>query len=346
MHGSSPFEIIKLVTDESERSKNRFCLIASLTDNWPEHPKSLARNNIFSCQLRQNSGFDSVKTCHYSDRIMKHGFFSTVTKLLGSRARSGETAFETALRRYGLQNCCDLRGAFLIGLPPGDDTREAVKSVPKDGTRFGFLAAPQQRELIEVFLGSEEASRVTCMNLGTSHHYAEQMRRTAGATRVYDLTDVTALFKGRHLPALRSLSLGDMFMLFNGHALYCRIGDITPIFEAAANLEILDICGAFTLTRPIFHAHLQEFSADIDDIAGTAGSISQETLDHLLASDLPSATSLSVLMEEDPDHSYRLSENLTQLSGMPRLKALVLEGLDPKSQQRLATLQANLSSAV
>lgn len=276
---------------------------------------------------------------------MKHGFFSTVTKLLGDRTRSGETAFETALHRYGMQHCCDLRGAFLIGLPPGDDTREAVKSVPKDGTRFGFLAAPQQGELIATFLGSEEASRVTCLNLGTSHHYAEQMRRTAGATGVYDLSDVTDLFKGRHLPALRSLSLGDMFMLFNGHALYCRVGDITPIFEAAPNLEILDICGAFTLSRPVSHAQLQEFSADIDDIAGTAGSISQDTLNHLLASDLPSATSLSVLMEEDPDHGYRLPLGLTHLQTMPQLKALALEGLDPKSQQRLATLQANLPNA-
>lgn len=342
MHGSSPFEIIKLVTDDSERSKIRFCLTAFLTKNWPEHPKQLAENDLFSCQLRQNSGFDSVKTSHYSDRIMKHGFFSTVAKLLSIRTRSGETAFESALRRYGMQNCCDLRGAFLIGLPPGDDTREAVKSVPQDGTRFGFLAAPQQGDLIEVFLASEEASRVTYMNLGTSHHYAEQMRRTADATGAYDLSEITALFKGRHLPALRSLSLGGMFMLFNGHALYCHIGDITPIFEAAPNLEILDIYGAFTLTRPVFHAQLQEFSADIDDIAGTAGSMSQDTLDHLLASDLPSATSLSVLMDDDPDHAYRLPQDLTRLHAMPQLKALILEGFDPKSQQRLATLLADL----
>jgi hypothetical protein len=215
--------------------------------------------------------------------------------------------------------------------------RRAVQHLPKLPNTVAFLEGPAQIELISDFLQSSEAQQVSTLKIGVSQSYAAR-RPVEG----FDLTKVMSLFKGRHLPNLRSLCLGDMFVLHNSPVRACRIGDITPLFDAAPNLRMLDLCGPFFLTRPVEHAHLQEVSAHVDTASGQEAVISQQTFTNLMMSKLPEVHALSLFSDVAEGLSLDLPDAFDPRVQMPKLVVLQVENLNQGSLQRYETLQERL----
>ena len=251
-----------------------------------------------------------------------------------SGCRRSTTRFGRSLRRFGHRRCSSMQGALLVGLGPEGELRSAVLNLPDQLDTVAFLEGPAQIELISDFLQSPEAQQVSTLKIGTSQLYAA--RRPAEG---FDLGKVMSLFKGRHLPNLRSLCLGDMFVLYNSPVRACRIGDITPLFDAAPNLRMLDLCGPFFLTRPVEHAHLQEVSVHVDAASGQEAVISQQTFTNLMMSKLLEVQSLSLLSDATEDVPLDLPTAFDPRAQMPKLTAFEVENLTPESQQRYDALQ-------
>lgn len=255
-----------------------------------------------------------------------------VIRLPGGRGST--TRFGRSLRRFGYARCSQMHGALLVGLGPAGELRREVHHLPKLPNTVAFLEGPAQIELISDFLQSPEAQQVSTLKIGVSQSYAAR-RPVEG----FDLTKVMSLFKGRHLPNLRSLCLGDMFVLHNSPVRSCRIGDITPVFDAAPNLRMLDLCGPFFLTRPVKHAHLQEVSVHVDATSGQEAVISQQTFTNLMMSKLPEVQSLSLLSDAVEVVPLDLPAAFDPRAQMPKLAAFEVENLTPESLQRYNALQ-------
>ncbi|CUH85216.1 hypothetical protein TM5383_02444 [Thalassovita mediterranea] len=257
-------------------------------------------------------------------------------------ASASYSRFSTALRTYGLSRCSVFQQALLVGVRPTKGLYSRIKHLPKFTGAVGFMAGPNQVELISAFLNSPESQRVHHLQIGITPAYHASENALYG----FDMSTVLSLFKGQRLPRLKSLSLGDCYPFGAGStAAYlrgCALGDITPIFEAAPRLEILDLNGPFCLSRPVRHFKLREINVQIDPVAATEATLSQQSLDHLLASDLPLIESLSLHCCGSTEMLLDLPRGFDPQRGMPKLTALSLENLSRDSARRQAALQARM----
>ena len=241
--------------------------------------------------------------------------------------------FEAALRDYGLDRCSINERVLIVGVGPDEPLGGPIETVPSMPERVLFADGAEQVALIGAFLASSVAARVRHLAIGSSHLVAE--RRGS-----LDFSDAVAALEGATLPALETLSLGDMERLFNGHRYFGGLGDIAPVFHAAPNLRALDLNGRFSLSRPVRHARLETLSATVDDIGVTLGSPSQATLDNLLSGDFPAMREISLDLDDgDPDSvDYVLPPRFLSGAAMPVLRAFSLDRLDPPSRDRLDAL--------
>lgn len=250
-----------------------------------------------------------------------------------------ETKFTKALKTYGLTKCSAIGDALLIGLPADHISRKTVRHLPADTTCFGFLDGPEQIDLIRSFLSSPEAQTVTSLKIGTSHRGAVQGSED-GHEDGFDLRAVIDVLRQAQLPELRALSLGDMFLSRGQAQRFCDLGDVSDLFNIAPRLRMLDICGSFTLARPVAHPVLEEVLITQNTTVSLLG---QDSLDHLLASKLPALVSLLVSIDGTNGRRFDISEGFDPDSLMPDLRSLMIDNLSQRSQQRKSALLDRLS---
>jgi len=171
--------------------------------------------------------------------------------------------------------------------------------------------------------------------IGTTHDYIRPDRRLP-----YDMSGAVAALANAAMPALKRLSLGAMERLFNGHGYYGKVGDITPIFGTAPNLEELDVSGCFELVRPVRHERLEVLTANVDEIGVSGGPLTQETVTHILSSSFPLLRECQLALDADEVELYELPEIFFTGSGFPKLDAFYMDSLKPESEARLKVHKA------
>jgi len=239
--------------------------------------------------------------------------------------------FDRALRDYGLSRCSMSGNALCIGLKPHPEhSRIALDTVPEAPTWVCFLEAPEQADLIRAFATGPQARTVEKLIIGTSHDY--DAKRSS-----YDMTNAIAALKGARLPALKRLVLGEMELLFNGHALYGSLGDITHIFDAAPQLEELELCGGFSLKTHVRHEWLRTLSVSVfSDIGIGDGPLSQDTVSHLMLSHFPRLTTCSLHLDETPpDVGFSIPEEFFASPRFLAMQSFSIDALNSESKARM-----------
>jgi hypothetical protein len=247
-------------------------------------------------------------------------------------ARFRTSRFARAVAAYGLQRCSRNGTIISIGLGPhADYDRHPVTALPAEPEKLCFMEGPLQAELVAALVASPEARTLRRLMIGTSHAY-DKKAHAAG----YDMMEAVAALRGAQLPALTLLSLGDMELFYNGHPLYGSLGDVTHIFAAAPQMETLQLHGDFTLSAPVRHDRLTDFTVTVDDIGCCAGPVSQETVDHLLSSSFPSLTRLDLRLNDDGGvGKLAIPEAFFHGDGFPGLRAFDMDHLLPAAAARL-----------
>lgn len=241
--------------------------------------------------------------------------------------------FEDALRDYGYSRC-SLAGATLfigLGHEEGYD-RQPIDGMPAGATRFLFVEAPRQADLIARFLASDDVNRAEHLFIGTSHDYAR-----ARPPEGYDFHLAVAALAGGRFPSIRTVSLGDMELLFNGHRGYGSLGDIAPVFDALPNMVDLELFGNFALSRPVRHDKLKTIAVWVDDVGVSGGRLSRETVTNLLSSSFPALEEIDLDLEDgDEGLVYSLPEAFPAGKILPALQAFSMTNLSPEDAERVA----------
>ena len=239
--------------------------------------------------------------------------------------------FVRALQTYGLERCSMTPGQLWVGRPPDPEHRHApVDGVPPPLRSVCFVEGPEQAGLIAALAVSPEAETLEHLMIGTTHAYIGPGRPTP-----YDISAAVAALAGATMPALTRLVLGDMERLFNGHAYYGRVGDVTHAFDMAPGLLALRICGCMTLSRPVSHARLEGWHVDVDDIGVAGGPLSQDTVSNILGSRLPRLRTLELALDEDDVQPYDVPEPFFADNGFPALERFGMDCLTPDAERRL-----------
>ncbi len=131
-----------------------------------------------------------------------------------------------------------------------------------------------------------------------------------------------------------------MEKLFNGHAYYGRVGDITPVFAAAPNLERLEVCGCFALTRAVHHDRLEALTILLDEIGVSGGPLSQATVTNLLSSRSLRLRECELALDEDFAPLYDIPDAFFSGDGFPALEAFAMDRLNPDAEQRLSAFKS------
>ena len=239
--------------------------------------------------------------------------------------------FEHALRRYGLERCSMSGSALCIGLKPHPEyNRVAIDTVPDTPRWVCFFEAPEQADLIRAFVAGPQARTVERLIIGTSHDY--DAKRSG-----YDMANAIAALIGARLPALKRLVLGEMELLFNGHALYGSLGDITHIFDAAPQLDELELCGRFSLKAPVRHEWLRQLSANVfSDIGIGDGPLGQDTVSHLLLSHFPRLAHCALHLDEmPPEVRFSIPDEFFTRPRFLAMQSFSIDALVPESETRM-----------
>lgn len=246
------------------------------------------------------------------------------------------TLFGQALAGYGLGNCLANDTTLWIGADGSQDwpNSRRVKACPAARVRVDFLAAPVQAELIAAFIDGPEALVVEELFIGTSQWYFKSYAREDFPG--YDMVEAVAALRGAYLPALRSLTLGDMEDLSGGLRMFGTVGEISHVFAAAPSLKYLGLHGNFTLDAPVRHDSLRTLEALFDNCGVTGDPITQETFSALLSSSLPNLeTLLLALTDGGDDDDLNIPDAFLSPGHLPRLVDLELDRLDWKARGRL-----------
>ncbi|WP_239200495.1 hypothetical protein [Thalassobius sp. Cn5-15] len=192
--------------------------------------------------------------------------------------------------------------------------------------------------LINEFLHSPEAKRVQHLQIGVT----PKLDQSVG----YDLSRLLALFEGKRLPSLKSLSLGDCFLFGcpERDSVFCKgyLGEITPIFTAAPRLEMLDLNGTFCLPAPVQHSKLREVAIEVEMVEAGDDCLTQWSMANLLRSQFARVEALSLVCLGKVQALLDLPADFNPSEGMPRLHQLHMDNLNRESAQRQAALQAFL----
>jgi hypothetical protein len=240
--------------------------------------------------------------------------------------------FARAVADYGLANCCVTGATIWIGLRPSAEYQRApLAAVPTVPRSLCFVEAPEQATLIAALAASAEAASLEHLMIGTSHDYIPNRPIR------YDMSAAVAAFRAARWPALQRLSLGGMELLFNGHAYYGKLGDVTDVFGAAPQLDELRLHGQFALRGPVSHGRLRELSVFVDDIGVSGGPLSQDTVSNLLSSDFPALRGVCLSLEDgDREADYVIPVAFFAASRFPGLTAFDMDCVAPEDEARLA----------
>jgi hypothetical protein len=128
-----------------------------------------------------------------------------------------------------------------------------------------------------------------------------------------------------------------MELLFNGHAYYGKLGDVTHVFEAAPQLDELRLRGQFTLRSPVRHASLRDISVIVDDIGVSGGPLGQDTVSFLLSSDFPTLSRVGLSLDDgDRAADYAIPDDFFTGSRLPALTVFDMDCLASATHERLA----------
>ena len=227
--------------------------------------------------------------------------------------------FETALKEYGRGGCSISGESLIIGVGAQEPLGGVVDIVPREPQKVFFLNGPEQVDLIRAFSKSTAAEKVQHLSLGSSHLVAEQKGSL-------DFTEAVSALSGSAFPALKTMSLGDMERLFNGHCYYGRLGDLAPIFSCAPKLQSLEVYGHFSLSAPVQHDYLIDLSAIVDEIGVTGGPPSQASIDHLLESRFAKMKRIELWLDVGSDDlKFSVPNTFIAGSGMPKLETFAMD---------------------
>lgn len=253
----------------------------------------------------------------------------------------GTSRFSRALHRYGLGRCSVTKSTVWVGLPPSAEWgRTPLAQVPRTLPKLCFVEAPLQAALVEALVGSREARTVEILMIGTSHAYADRSDEEAKRAG-FDMAAAVAALRGAHMPALRTLSLGEMERLWNGHCLYGKVGEIGHVFAAAPHLAALDVSGQFALRAPTRHDRLETLDVRVDDIGFSGGPLSAQTVTNLLSSTFPKLARCHLALDEGTtDARYTVPEVFFSGAGFPALTSFEIDCLQPEAATRLEAWKA------
>ncbi len=248
-----------------------------------------------------------------------------------------QDSIAAALEAYGLDRCGQSGAALLIGLGPASfsdpPVAQRLAAPPEAPGDIHFLDAPSQVDLIAALLASPEAERVVDLHIGSCLDWAKEGR--------FDYREAVSLLGTANLPALTHLTLGEMFLTFNGHPYFGRIGDVAPVLDAVPTLEHLDLFGQFEWSLPVSHAALRELSAQVDEVGVTGGPPSQDAVTHLLSSTLPALIELDLDLDDGGDDTFALPMRFPGEDAMPALRRVNMTNLGPEDEARLAAWHAS-----
>ncbi len=207
---------------------------------------------------------------------------------------------------------------------PGFQTQLTRKSFPRRLHSAKILMGRHGANFIRALAASPAAAQVETLSIGWSHDLY------GGQEGVQDYSDIVACLAQHQWPSLRTLSLGGFELLYNGHAAYGRIGNITKLLTGMPGLEELDLAGNFVLDQPLQHAKLKVLDVILDDpVTGmNGGAPSQASIEAVLASDLPALGNLGLDLECTPDDDttadYAFDPDSLGRDRFPALKRFML----------------------
>lgn len=248
------------------------------------------------------------------------------------KRRQDAGVFQRAVQAYGLSNCAALQDGLALGLPARQAPHlRRLRSVPGAPDHVSFLVAPDQLGLLHALLEDPAARSLKALAIGTSHAYPP--------SGPHDFSAMVAALKGHVLPEVTDVALGEMMPLFNAEMALGSLGVIDHVFEVFPALETLALYGYFRLLAPHRHTRLRVLEGCVDDMGVTGGALSQNTVTHLLSSDLPALERVDLDFEVAGQHlSYDLPDSF--VARAPALAVVWVTPLTETSAARLVAARA------
>ncbi|GAA5108801.1 hypothetical protein GCM10023211_11490 [Orbus sasakiae] len=174
------------------------------------------------------------------------------------------------------------------------------------------------------FLNSLFAQTIETLSIGWTSNFHDCKKPTATEEWCFDITRAVERLGQTKLPNLKSLALGEYYLLCNAHEVYGRLGDVTQVLQQNSHIEVLELSGVFELQHPISFKQLKNFTLCFEDpiIQMSFGGISNQTWQNIMNSDMPSLieADISLVFENAPDFTF--NERFLNKETFPKLERL------------------------
>lgn len=190
---------------------------------------------------------------------------------------------------------------------PSFHTLLTRSNFPKSLDSAGVLLGPHCTDFVAALAASKVRETIEHLSIGWSH---DLYGKDDGPL---DLSGVSDALSRSTWPRLKHVSLGCFELLYNGHAAYGKLGNITRLLEGMPALAALDLWGNFQLDQPLHHGALISLNVQLDDpVTGmNGGPIAPATLENLLRSDLPALETISLDLECSNGSGPETCEDIT-----------------------------------
>ncbi len=213
--------------------------------------------------------------------------------------------------------CAD---ACVLGDPSFPENGSSIDGIPFETRGLYMYYGAGIKNLLAELFNTPISAKLEYLTIGITHNNAKDYA---------DYSEISKLLSGRKFPNLKHFEYGIDELIVNESCIYGNLGDITEVLKNMPNLETLSLYGNFRLTEPVPLIRLKTLFIQMDDPAThiNGGKITNDTLQHLLKSTLPSLTYIDAdLSFNDKLYEYTLPDEFLNGQSAPALKTLELFG--------------------
>ncbi|WEV50130.1 hypothetical protein OZX61_12395 (plasmid) [Acinetobacter sp. ESL0695] len=225
------------------------------------------------------------------------------------------------------------RDLCILGIPSNDiDKTQTVYDFPVSTKAIYSLCSNKFYPYLKRLFELELNENLEFMLIGLQHDYLDLNNGFD------DFSQISYLLSQKSFPKLKVFKYGFDELYVNVCRVYSNLGDITEVIENMPSLEILEITGAFELTKPLNLKSLKSINIDIDlgvQDCNDVMAISQKTLDLLMSSAVNCELESFTLDIINTDIHYQLDIDLFKRNNFFKLKRVSISGnfqSDLKSQ--------------
>lgn len=212
----------------------------------------------------------------------------------------------------------------IFGLPLSEvDNEFTVTDFPKKTRTIYSLCSTKFYPYLNRMIELELNEKLEFMLIGLQHEYIDFNKSFFD-----DFSEISKALSKKYFPKLKVFKYGFDELYVNECRIYPNLGDITEIIEKMPALEILEINGAFELTKPLNFKYLKSLSIEVDlgiEDCNDVMAISQTTLDFIMSSKISELENFELIINNN-DLKYSLNLELFKSLDLDKLNKVSISG--------------------